>query len=238
MYKATILLIVISFCNSRNCVHSYSVEAVSSQKWSQAYSPYWDDQKKCLYFVDFFDAKRTMNRYVPAENRFYSAAIEGNISTTFMLPIVEHVNQFAVSDKRSVKVVEWNGVDSMARMVRDTFTVETGPKHEFNNYNMAWASPKHSFYGGTFPFDLCATSSSPRASLYRYNQCLGAKAVANDVIVSGGMDWNIKGNKFYFIDTCRNVVYEYDWDPTTDEICKQLIFKVENSHWKCKQIFF
>lgn len=199
----------------------YSVETVSSQKWLQAYSPFWDDETQCLFFIDFFDPTCTLNRYVPAENRFYSAAIEGNISTTFILPIKKYANQFAVSDKRSVNVIEWNGRDSTARMLRDTFTVETGTEFKFNNYNMAWTSPSNNFYGGTFPFDLCASSSNPNAALYRYSKCLGAKAVVKDVIVSAGMDWNIKDKKFYFIDTCTYEVYEYDWNPITDEICKQ-----------------
>lgn len=152
------------------------------------------------------------------ENRFYSAAINGNISTTFIIPTKKHPNQFATSDKRSVRVIHWNGIEPFAEVVRDSFTVEMKPMYASNNFNIAKASPKHNFYGGTFAADLCG--GQPIAALYRYTKCFGLKRLLSNIIVSSGMDWNVKAKKFYHIDTCRYVIREYDWHPNTETICK------------------
>lgn len=159
-----------------------------------------------------------------SENRFYSAAIKDNISTTFIIPTKKYRNQYAISDKRSVRVLEWDGILPVAKVVRDAFTVETGPEYESNNYNMAKASPKSKFYGGTFSVSLCA--GYPNSALYRYTKCLGVKRLIADQLVSSGMDWNKEAKKFYFIELCRYVVREYDWNPKTEEICKNSEIKL------------
>lgn len=143
-----------------------------------------------------------------SENRVYSAAIESNISTTFIIPTKKYRNQYAISDKRSVRVLEWDGIVPVAKIVRDAFTVESGPEYEQNSYNIAKASPKYKFYGGTFSASLCA--SFPNAALHRYTKCLGVKRLIALKIVSSGIDWNRDANKFYYIDSCRYVVREYD----------------------------
>lgn len=155
-----------------------------------------------------------------AENRFYSASIDGNISTTFIIPTKKYRNQFAISDKLSVRMIKWDGKASSAKIVRDAFTIETRPEFASNNYNIAKASPKHHFYGGTYGANLCANSAN--AAVYRYTKCLGVKRLVDNLIVTSGMDWNMKEKKFYFIDTCNFLIREYDWNPKTEEICKNL----------------
>ncbi|XP_031627179.1 regucalcin-like [Contarinia nasturtii] len=220
MYKISVLIGIFV-----NFVRGYTVEPISSEKWLQAYSPYYNAETQSLYFCDFFDSKRTINRFDMTENRFYSAAIEGNISTTFIIPIDKQIDQYAISNKNSVNVVQWNGKDSIIRFLRDTFTVETGSNYELNQYNMGRASPNRNFYGGTFTLDLCIKPRTSNAALYLYTKCLGVKALERKIMVASGMDWNIKAKLFYFIDTCRYQVYEFDWNPETDEICnKRIVF--------------
>lgn len=176
------------------------------------------------------------------EKRFYSAAIDGNISTTFIIPVEKQPDQYAVSNKRSVNVLRWNGKDPIAYFVRDTFSVETAPIYESNNYNMAKVSPNKNFVGGTYSMRLCS-NPVPNAALYNYKKCHGVKTLKSKVFVTSGMDWNIKAKLFYFVETCRYRVYEFDWYPETDEICNIIFFKklidIYNFwkiNWKCKNI--
>lgn len=202
----------------------------------QPYSPYWDSDTNSFIFSDFFDATRTVNRYDMSENRYYSAAIEGNISTTFALPIQKQVNRFAFSDKLTLKIGEWDGKSSIVRLIRDTFSVQTGSQFQSYFYNMAQVSPKGNIYGGTFSAQLCSIKD-PNAVVYRYSKCLGAKAVITNAIVAAGMDWYIEAKKFYFIDTCHYRIIEYDWEPKTEDISKMI--KINAIHaMKFREAFF
>lgn len=130
----------------------YFFEKIPSDKWLQPYSPFWDAEINCLFYV-----QRTINRYDMNENRAYPAAIESNLSTTFIIPTKKYRNQYAISDKRSVRVLEWDGIVPVA--------------NESNSFNIAKASPKYKFYGGTFSASICA--SFPSAAHYRYTKCQG-----------------------------------------------------------------
>lgn len=59
-----------------------------------------------------------------------------------------------------------------------------------------------------------------------------------DVYSSNGLTWDTKRNKFYYIDSCKFDIKQYDWDPSTGIICMLCVvlnwhlFLTEIFHWK------
>lgn len=60
-------------------------------------------------------------------------------------------------------------------------------------------------------------------TFYRYIKGEGVKDLLHNIHVSNGLAWNEKEKKFYFIDSCKFDVKEYDYDQKSGDICK-LIF--------------
>lgn len=56
-------------------------------------------------------------------------------------------------------------------------------------------------------------------TFYRYIKGEGVKDLLHNIHVSNGLAWNEKAKKFYFIDSCKLNVKEFDYDPTTGDIC-------------------
>lgn len=57
-------------------------------------------------------------------------------------------------------------------------------------------------------------------TFYRYIKGEGVKDLLHNIHVSNGLAWNEKEKKFYFIDSFKFDVKEFDYDPKTGDICK------------------
>lgn len=63
-------------------------------------------------------------------------------------------------------------------------------------------------------------------TFYRYIKGEGVKDLLHNIHVSNGLAWNEKEKKFYFIDSCKFDVKEYDYDQKSGEICKLILLIV------------
>ena len=120
-------------------------------------------------------------------------------------------------------MIEWNGKDKHAKIVREEFNVDEYESGSPNLFSIARASPKCDFYGGTLRGEFCSATKSPNASFYRYSKPCGLQQIWDDQKLSAGLDWNLKNNKFYHIDSCKRDLREYDWDPKTGKLRKSKI---------------
>lgn len=193
------------------------MEIVSRLGLNIGEAPHWDVNKQSLYFVDLF-GNWTIFRYDYYEDRVYRAIIFGESQASFVIPIKCCKNQFAVGLERAVKIIKWNGKSPLARVLRTVFAVEQDAQYSANHMNDAKADPKGRFYGGTLRSELCSFSTTANASFYRYTKSRGVQKLFDDVKVSNGMAWNKRRNKFYYSDSCRYELREYDWDPYTGNI--------------------
>lgn len=209
--------------NSVACFEShypYEVIPISSDKFAHAYSPHWDECTQSLYFLDFLNPDRVLNRYDLRENRIYSSTFSRKEIPAFFIPLKNYQNQFLGGIVRSAQIFQWNGYNDTAQVINTLFSVETAPKYNANYWNIAKASPKHQFFGSTYRTELCSSSSAANASLYRYTRKYGVERLIRDEKVPGGIDWNIKDKKFYHVDSCNGIIREFDYDPKTEEICE------------------
>lgn len=154
------------------------------------------------------------------KNRIYSAKLEGNVATSFLIPLKNRPNYFASGIERTVEVLKWNGKDHIATISKSLFSVEQSKKYDKNLWNIAKASPLHKFFGGTYRTEICSLSSSANASFYSYSDKFGVERLLENVKVSSGLDWNVKEKKFYHVDSCNGIIREFHYDPKTLELCK------------------
>lgn len=200
---------------------NYEVTLLTNELFVHPYSLHYDLQTNNIYFSDLLNA--TIHRFDFNTNQSFVASIENGAAPTFIIPLRRKSNQFLISDKHNVTVVEWNGEDSVARIVRQVFSVETEEEYASTNWNIAKASPlTNQFYGGTFRGIICSPEPGAIASLYRYTMPTGAQRLVKDLKVAGGIDWNLAENLFYFIDSCNLTIREYNFDPVSGNICKLL----------------
>ncbi|XP_055303861.1 putative sugar lactone lactonase YvrE [Sitodiplosis mosellana] len=56
-----------------------------------------------------------------------------------------------------------------------------------------------------------------------YTRQDGLVRYRDDVYSSNGLTWDTHNNKFYYIDSCKFDIKEYDWDPSTGRIYNEKI---------------
>lgn len=194
--------------------------------WVHPYSLHYDIQTNNMYFSDLLN--RSIHRINFNDNQFFAASIENGIAPSFIIPSRGRPNRFIISDQRTISEIEWNGSDSIAKVVREIFSVEAGEEFENNNFNIAKASPHTcQFYGGTFRGILCSSEPGKIASLYDYSKLTGVKRLVKDLKISGGLDWNIAKNLFYHVESCELLIREYDWNPITGDISELKVVRID-----------
>lgn len=119
-----------------------------------------------------------------------------------------------------IKVVEWDGQSSNAKVIRSVLSLEKDPS---NIMNEAKAGPHGQLFTGTFGLKLCGSASNN--SFFSYSKKNGLKCIFNDLKMNLGWTWNTKKNKFYFLDGCGLRIYEFDWDSQTGDFCnRRMVF--------------
>lgn len=74
-------------------------------------------------------------------------------------------------------------------------------------------------------------------TFYRYIKGEGVKDLLHNIHVSNGLAWNEKDKKFYFIDSVKYDVKEFDYDMKTGEICTYNICANLNHRLNCNWLF-
>lgn len=191
----------------QNC---YEVTTISCEKWPQPYYMHYDDRSNSLYFTDYL--ARTINRFDFHKNRTYTATIENNIVTSFIIPVEGSRNRFIVCGGTTVTLIKWNGKDCKAKVIKDLFTIKTaldGPQWDYGKI-----APNCEFYGGSTHLSMCSTLSGRReAALYR-----NTKPIIKNILVSGAFDWDERRKMFYHVDICNRLVRGFRWNPKTGHI--------------------
>lgn len=68
-------------------------------------------------------------------------------------------------------------------------------------------------------------------SFYKYVKGDGIYKLIENIYVSNGMTWNETKNKFYYIDSGKFDVREFDYDPKTGDICMSFQIKLTLFHF-------
>lgn len=204
---------------------TFKVELVPSPKTTVATRCHWDEASQSVYYVDVYGNESALLRYDFKENKVYTAGIDGETLTPFIIPTANAPNEFAVGFGRRVGIVDWDGKSPKATLKRIAFEVDSDKIH--NQFNCVKADPYGRFYGGTMRTEkLGDLFEKPHAKLFRYVKGEGVTELIDNVFISNGMAWDEKLNKFYYIDSGKFDVKQYDYDPITGNICEQKIFSI------------
>lgn len=187
------------------------VRPLSLETFSSPYSPHWDAKTQSLYFADNTAKDYSIVRYDYKSGRYYRAAVIGDTGPTFILPLTCGKHLFLVGFAHAAKVIKWDGCAPYAEVVRTAFEVETGPETTSNHWHFGVADPLNRFYGSTFRGDTCGNSTAATGAFYRYGKQEGLQQIFGNVKVAGGIAFNTKRHKAYFVDTCRLTISEYSY---------------------------
>lgn len=206
---------------------AYKVEVVQSPKSNLGEGPHWDEFTQSLYYNDIYGKEATILRYDFKQNKTYTATIDGEPIVSFIIPVANSVDhysdRYAVGIGRRVGIIQWDGKSSKAKLLHIAFEVEEDDKYINNRFNDAKADPIGRFYGGTMRFEeLGDLFEVAGGSFYQYTKGEGVQTLLRNVHVSNGLAWNEDIHKFYYIDSVKLDVKEFDYDPKSGDICKNI----------------
>lgn len=198
---------------------SFKVEKLPSPRSVCGEGPHWDEETQSLYYNDIYGTEATILRYDYNENKTYLATVEGEPVVSFIIPVANQKNHFAVGIGRRVGIIQWDGVSPKAKLVKTIFEVE--PDKPNNRFNDAKADPSGRLFAGTMRFEhLGDLFDVAGGSFYRYSKSEGVKDLLHNIHCSNGLAWDEKENKFYYIDSFKFNVKGYDYDSKSGNICK------------------
>lgn len=208
---------------------SYKVEVVPSPKCILGEGPHWDGMAQSLYYNDIYGNEASVLRYDFKENKTYSAKIDGEPVVSFIIPVANSVDhysdRYAVGIGRRVGIIQWDGKSEKAKLMHIGFEVEEDEKYVDNRFNDAKADPVGRFYGGTMRLEKFGDLFEKAAgSFYRYTKGEGVKLLLKNIHVSNGLAWNESKKKFYYIDSCKLNIKEFDYDPKSGDISKYSLY--------------
>lgn len=202
-----------NFCKKKLQVcYKEPVIAISDERWTQPYYLHYDISSHSLYSTDY--AAREIRRFDFDEKRTYSATIEDDIVTSFIIPVKDTKDKFIVCYNFTVAMIKWNGKENKAKVIRDEIVVRPKKANPITGWDYGKVAPNYEFYGGSFRANMCSKSPSTRNAALYHN----TKPILKHLRVSGAFDWNIKEKLFYHCDTCNRAISEYDWNPKTGHI--------------------
>lgn len=203
----------------------YKVEKLPAPKVVLGESPHWDAHSQSLYFVNI--AGGDVFRYDAKENKTYGAKMDFEEHVSFIIPVAETTDQFAVGLRRRVGVIQWDGKSPQAQLLRIAFEVEQSDEFKENVFNDGKADPIGRLYAGTLQaaeakvFDDIFQKRTP-GGFYRYAANEQVVKLRDNMQISNGLAWNVQKNKFYLIDSWDFNIKEFDYDPASGNVCKYL----------------
>lgn len=142
----------------------------------------------------------------------------GTFQPWYAIPTENDPSILYVNNGVTNYIVQWDGTNSNATVIRPTFSVETDPRYVNHTLAFARVAPNCDLVFGTLGTKLCVDKCN--SGTYKYNEKSGVKRLLSHQQLAGDVEWNADGTKFYQLDPCGSVVREYDYDAKTGKICK------------------
>lgn len=199
---------------------SFNVELIStSPKSNIGTRTHWQEELQSLFYVDIFGTEASILRYDVRENEVYTATVDQEPAVSFIIPIADKPEKYAIGIGRRVGIVRWDGKSPQVSVESIAFEVDHGKDN--TRFNDAKADPFGRFYGGTMRYENLGNFFEIAAgTFYRYVPDEGPTELLHNIYISNGLAWDKKRNKFYYIDSCKMDVKEYDYEPASGDICK------------------
>ena len=168
--------------------------------------PVWDEETGKLYFVDNINGK------VYCFNKQEAKEIASFDKKLGFIALRER-GGMVVGLKDGFYYEDLNGE-------KPRFIVSPEPGRTDGRFNDGKADPAGRMWGGTQTTNLDTGCGEviPNSGLYCMDENGQVKQMLGGVIQGNGMGWNKNATKFYFIDTERFCVQEFDYDVEKNEL--------------------
>lgn len=190
--------------------------------------PHWDAETQSLYFVDIFG--KSIHKYVPATKK-HTKAVIGTNHVSLIIPVQGEKDKFLISIGRELAVVTWDGQSEKVSNVRKLYEVDNDPNIIDNRFNDGKCDPSGRLWAGTMGGEpVNGHVKREKGSLFSFQNNKVTNHVSK-IGISNGLAWSTALNKFYYIDSHRGTVDEYDFDIKNGTISNgKPIFSLEKNN--------
>jgi len=194
-------------------------------------APFYDFETSYLYWTDIIGSQ--IFRMDTTTNRVYTARILGETYISFIVPVEGTTNQFIVGAGKRLLLITWDGVHTMAHIVR----ILTELPFDGVRFNDAKTDSHGRLYLGTMISEETGTIfdlTKRVGSLYRFTMEEGLTELKTKVGLSNGIVFDDKKNTMYYVDSYDLNVKSYMWDAKTGNITGEKIFTDLTTHGTTK----
>lgn len=183
------------------------IEVFSEDRNALGEGPLWDVQEQRLYWID---------SYGPA---VFSCDASGGDRKSWKLP--EPVGSIALREKGGAIVSLRSGFHALDFKTGDvTLIAETQPGELTPRMNDGKVDRQGRFVAGSMDFE----EKNPVGKLFRLDPDHAVHELDRGIICSNGPCWSLDGRTLYFADTGKKVIYAYDYDIKTGNVCSRRVF--------------
>lgn len=179
------------------------VEMLVDAKAITGEGPVWDERDDCLYWVDIM--RGHVHRFDPdsGENTItevgkHTGAVIPRTSGGFILATVD-------------------GFDILHADGRIDHFLDVDADEPDTRMNDAKCDNNGRMFAGTMRYDMADRGGA----LYRLDPDGSVRAVAEDISISNGTDWNLANDTMYYVDSKLGRIDTFDYDPKTGAIANR-----------------
>jgi sugar lactone lactonase YvrE len=186
------------------------IECVVDSKSELGEATYWDPKDQVLWWIDIYGP--TIHRTDPATGR----------DQTWMAP--EYLGTLSVREKGGLVVSMASGFHFFDP-ASGTFEAIADPESEIadTRFNDGKTDRQGRFLSGTM-FEAPRTPAAKIGSLWRLDPDLSIHRVLDGIGCSNGLAWSPDGRTMYFTDSHTNLVWAFDYDPSTGNAANRRVF--------------
>ncbi|XP_055641532.1 regucalcin-like isoform X2 [Toxorhynchites rutilus septentrionalis] len=187
----------------------YKVEQLPGPLCQLGEGPVWDAATRSVFYVDINGA--AILRYDYADNKTYSATIDGISPISPIILIQGKSDQYIIGSGNKLILVSWDGKANKATFVKTVGDLGDSEKHV--RFNDGKVDPRGRLYAGTMRLEtLGDIFDQNEGKLYRFEGKVGGKFYEQKrgINISNGLTWDERTGKFYYIDSGALDVKEFD----------------------------
>ncbi|RZC37252.1 SGL domain containing protein [Asbolus verrucosus] len=172
--------------------------------------PHWDCATQSLYFVDIFG--KSIHRYVPATKK-HTTAVIGTSHVSIIIPVEGEKNKFVISLGRRLATIKWDGESKQVSDITTIGEVDDDPDTLGNRFNDGKCDPHGTLWVGTMGAEPTNGHVKPnKGGLFSLGPNKQLKKHLSHITISNGLAWNTDLGKFYYIDSPKRTIDEFDVD--------------------------
>uniref|UniRef100_A0A146KRS8 Regucalcin n=1 Tax=Lygus hesperus TaxID=30085 RepID=A0A146KRS8_LYGHE len=172
--------------------------------------PHWDVKSQSLFFVDIRGP--TLFKYTPATEQIVSIKT-GTDPVGFIIPVKGKKDHFVIGEKLNITLIHW---DTTSNQIVSKEVLDTLPEPSTNRINDAKCDASGRLWLGTMTDGKDIEDGA--GSFYSYTKKGGVKKQLKKITISNGIATPTNNEKFWYIDSMKHAVDEYDFNMDGGEI--------------------